>query len=723
MNMFQHWWPNLYKHPGFLKEFVTPIVKVSKGPSMQQFFTLTEYHDWRDDHNGGKGFKVKYYKGLGTSTAAEAKEYFRRIRQHEIMFKYKGDSCDEAIDMAFNKKRADDRKVWINCSKDSDFVDHSKGSLSYTAFVNMELVKFSKYDVVRSIPSVVDGFKPTQRKVLFGAFKRKLTNDLKVAQLVGYVSEQTSYHHGEASLESTIVGMAQDFVGSNNVNLLVPSGQFGTRLQGGKDHASSRYIYTRMTKAARALFPVDDDPVLEYLNDEGQSIEPRYFMPVIPMILVNGGDGIGTGWSCNVSNYNPRDIVANLQRLLKHEPMQTMHPWYAGFQGTITATPKGYDIVGKITKTGDRTLEISELPVRSWTQDYKEFLQEMIVGAQQFQPVKDKDGNMVDPSKDAVMLEDIREYHTESTVHFEVTLSLEKMQLAESIGLEKVFKMRKQTNPNSNMVLFDAKNKVKKYNDVDEIMFDFAETRLEYYHLRKTHMCEKLLRDKVTLDQKVRFVLMVISKELIISNRKKHELMQDLRKHRFPTAKQVSRLTLHEREVKFQKGDFDDEEEEAGQEKEAASGYHYLLGMPLWNLTHEKVEEMKKHALEKKNEFDELMQTSPEQLWWSDLDDVIAALDEVDAKREAALAKSKKIAQLKKEAPKGKKGKGAAEKVEVEEDFDDFDDDDDDKPSKKKLLQVKKSPPVLMPLDLGVQRVTNEAEKEARGELTRRRRK
>merc|ERR1719182_60688 len=126
MNMFQHWWPNLYKHPGFLKEFVTPIVKVSKGPSMQQFFTLTEYHDWRDDHNGGKGFKVKYYKGLGTSTAAEAKEYFRRIRQHEIMFKYKGDSCDEAIDMAFNKKRADDRKVWINCSKDSDFVDHSK---------------------------------------------------------------------------------------------------------------------------------------------------------------------------------------------------------------------------------------------------------------------------------------------------------------------------------------------------------------------------------------------------------------------------------------------------------------------------------------------------------------------------------------------------------------------------------------------------------------------
>merc|ERR1719174_3286233 len=178
------------------------------------------------------------------------------------MFKYKGDSCDEAIDMAFNKKRADDRKVWIN---------RSKGSLSYTAFVNMELVKFSKYDVVRSIPSVVDGFKPTQRKVLFGAFKRKLTNDVKVAQLVGYVSEQTSYHHGEASLESTIVGMAQDFVGSNNVNLLVPSGQFGTRLQGGKDHASSRYIYTRMTKAARALFPVDDDPVLEYLNDEGQS--------------------------------------------------------------------------------------------------------------------------------------------------------------------------------------------------------------------------------------------------------------------------------------------------------------------------------------------------------------------------------------------------------------------------------------------------------------------
>merc|ERR1719473_2512924 len=141
---------------------------------------------------------------------------------------------------------------------------------------------------MRSIPSVVDGFKPGQRKVMFSAFKKKLTNDIKVAQFVGYVSEQSAYHHGEASLETTIINLAQDFVGSNNVNMLIPSGQFGTRLMGGTDHASSRYIYTRLSPWTRTFFHPDDDQILEYLSDEGQSIEPKHYVPIMPTILVNG---------------------------------------------------------------------------------------------------------------------------------------------------------------------------------------------------------------------------------------------------------------------------------------------------------------------------------------------------------------------------------------------------------------------------------------------------
>merc|ERR1719183_2444849 len=249
--MIQHWWPSLFKMEGFIKEFITPIVKVKKGPQEMQFFTVYDYEQWKKQSRKDRGWSVKYYKGLGTSTAAEAKEYFKNIDDHGLTFQWTGEADDEAIDLAFNKKRADDRKDWINAYQEGSQVDHSVSTVNYADFVNKELVCFSKYDVMRSIPCMVDGFKPTQRKVLFGAFKRNLRSDVKVAQLCGYISEHTAYHHGEMSLQGTIVGMAQTFVGSNNINLLVPSGQFGTRLMGGKDAASARYIYTRLDRIAR----------------------------------------------------------------------------------------------------------------------------------------------------------------------------------------------------------------------------------------------------------------------------------------------------------------------------------------------------------------------------------------------------------------------------------------------------------------------------------------
>merc|ERR1719169_351035 len=176
----------------------------------------------------------------------------------------------------------------MNAYVEGTCIDHTKDIVSYQDFVNLELVQFSKYSVMRSVPSVMDGFKPTQRKVLFCCFKRNLRSDVKVAQMVGYIGEHSAYHHGEMSLSGTIITMAQDFVGSNNLNLLVPSGQFGTRLQGGSDHASARYIYTRLAPMTRLIFSPLDDAVLNYLEEDGQRIEPEWFAPIIPMILVNG---------------------------------------------------------------------------------------------------------------------------------------------------------------------------------------------------------------------------------------------------------------------------------------------------------------------------------------------------------------------------------------------------------------------------------------------------
>lgn len=196
--------------------------------------------------------------GLGTSNTEEAKEYFENMARHRIRFTYGGDEDDQNIIMAFSKKCVDQRKDWLTNHMEETkrrkeiglgerYLYHKDTkAVSYSDFINVELVLFSNYDNVRSIPNMVDGLKPGQRKVLYTCLKRNDKKEIKVAQLAGSVSEHSAYHHGEASLMATIINLAQNFVGSNNINLLQPNGQFGTRLSGGKDAASPRYIFTQL---------------------------------------------------------------------------------------------------------------------------------------------------------------------------------------------------------------------------------------------------------------------------------------------------------------------------------------------------------------------------------------------------------------------------------------------------------------------------------------------
>ncbi|KAL0429245.1 UNVERIFIED_CONTAM: DNA topoisomerase 2 [Sesamum radiatum] len=334
INFIHSFWPSLLKVPSFLLEFITPIVK---------------YEAWKEKLGAdAKNWSIKYYKGLGTSTDQEGKEYFEDLGKHKKDFVWVDEQDGEAIELAFSKKKIEARKNWIRQFEPGTYLSEQDKHIKYRDFVHKELILFSIADLQRSIPSMVDGLKPGQRKILFCSFKRNFIKEAKVAQFSGYVSEHSAYHHGEQSLASTIIGMAQDYVGSNNINLLLPNGQFGTRGQGGKDHASARYIFTQLSPLTRYLFPKADDILLNYLNEDGQSIEPTWYVPIIPMVLVNGSEGIGTGWSSFIPNYNPLDIIANLRHLLNDEPMDPMHPWYKGFR---------------------------ELPVRKWTQDYKEFLE------------------------------------------------------------------------------------------------------------------------------------------------------------------------------------------------------------------------------------------------------------------------------------------------------------------------------------------------------------
>lgn len=633
INLIHAWWPSLARLPGFIKEFFTPIVKATRGKTQLCFYTLPEYEAWKTETNGGKGYKIKYYKGLGTSTSKEAKEYFGALDTHQIKYRYDGVEDDRSIDLAFNKKRSDDRKAWINSYEDGNLIDHTQKEVSYKDFVDKELVLFAKANVSRAIPSMVDGFKPSQRKVLFGCFKRNLKNDVKVAQLVGYVSEQAAYHHGETSLSETIVGMAQDFVGSNNINLLMPQGQFGTRLQGGKDSASARYIYTRLAPITRAIFPAADDHVLEYQNEDGLSVEPRWYCPILPMVLVNGVEGIGTGWSSSVPNFNPRDIISNLRRWLKGKQLEDMTPWYAGFCGRIVKSKEEgkFEVAGIISYLGDNKAEITELPVKRWTQDYREFLEEHLPKGE-----KKKEGNK--------LLEDYQEHHSEKTVHFELSLSAEGNAQAEKDNLEKAFKMRSSISFN-NMMLFNADGKIKKYDSALDILREFADVRLSIYETRKAYLLARLTREREVLSAKARFVKMVIEGKIVIRKRKIVDLAQDLRKNGFKALWELKGESAAETEEKGEDEEAD-EDDGSGEEgdapdatRKAVKDFEYLVGMPISTLTAEKVAKLMQEQEKKAQELQTLKRKKPSDLWLEDLEVLEIALNERDA---AALQEEEK---------------------------------------------------------------------------------
>jgi DNA topoisomerase-2 len=226
----------------------------------------------------------------------------------------------------------------------------------------------------------MDGLKQSQRKILFSCLKRNLKDEIRVAQLAGYVSEHAAYHHGEASLNGTIVTMAQNFMGSNNVNMLKPVGQFGSRIHGGADAASPRYIHTYLEQIVATMFRKEDAPLLKHIDDDGDVVEPEYYLPVVPLLAINGSIGIGTGYSTNIPPHNPDDVVCLLRHRLEGS-MESLaghplDPWWFGFKGvTQRVDEQTWMTRGLYTLDDDkRTVTITELPVGTWTKDYKAFL-------------------------------------------------------------------------------------------------------------------------------------------------------------------------------------------------------------------------------------------------------------------------------------------------------------------------------------------------------------
>ena len=581
INMFDSQWNTLLNIPGFIGFMNTPILKAKKGKQEFVFYNDGEYDEWKKD-NDIAGWNIKYYKGLGTSTAKEFKEYFKKKKI--ITFTSSGEECRDTIDMVFNKKRAGDRKTWLESYNRNLYMDTNKEEVSYKEFVGREMIHFSKYDCDRSIPNLVDGMKISQRKILYAAFKRNLIKEIKVAQLSGYTSEHAAYHHGEQSLNTTIVNMAQNYTGSNNINLLEPNGQFGTRLQGGNDSASERYIFTQLNKITRIIYPPLDDKVLEYMDDDGSLVEPKWYIPIIPMILVNGSKGIGTGFSTDIPCFNPKQIVEYLIAKIKNKSTSQLNidVYYQGFKGTIEKVEaQKYLIRGVYEIVDAKTVHITELPVGTWTDSYKAYLEKMIYGNGK----KKKD----------CLIRDYIDMSTDRTVDITVTFAngkisslLAKQEDYGCNGLEKILKLY-TTKTTTNIHVFDENEKLRKFAGPKEIIDHFIDVRYSIYVKRKKAQLKQLEKDALKLSNRAKYILETLSSKIDLRGKKNN---------------QVSEL-LKSREYSI----IDDDDK-----------YSYLVKMPMDSVTEENVEKILKERDNKNAEVNILKGTSENQLWLNELD-------------------------------------------------------------------------------------------------------
>ena len=574
LNLFHYQWPSLTKIENFIGFVNTPILKARKSNKELLFYNEGEYEEWKltGENNG---FKIKYYKGLGTSTAKEFKEYFQNKK--EVMFYQDGEDKVDNIDMIFNKKRSNDRKQWLESYNRKNYLDTNKLNVTYKEFIDKELIHFSKYDCDRSIPGLMDGLKISLRKIAFSAFKRNLIEEIKVAQFSGYVSEVSGYHHGEASLNGAIVGMSQIFVGSNNINIFEPRGQFGTRNQGGKDAASERYIFTCLNPLIRHIYKKEDEYILEYLEDDGTPVEPIYYAPIIPMILVNGSKGIGTGFSTDIISHNPLDIIEYLKNKLNEMDKEIeIKPYFEGFTGEIIKiSDKKYLIKGKY-KIEKNSVHITELPIGLWTQDYIEYLASLLDKKNQSEKI----------------IVDFNDISNDTMIDIKVIFQAGKVnelyndKIDENInGLEKFLKLYNYQTL-TNMHLFDYNDKLKKYENVKEIIDDYYIKRLELYNKRKEYQL-KILRDElVILSNKARFIQENLDD--IIDLRKKSNL---------------------ENENKLMERKYDRIE----------NSYKYLLKLPMDSVSLENFEKLMKEKDEKESLIKKLESLTNIDLWLEEL--------------------------------------------------------------------------------------------------------
>ena len=418
----------------------------------------------------------------------------------------------------------------------------------------------------------------------------------------------------KTSLYGAIINMAQTFVGSNNINLLTPNGNFGTRRCGGKDAASPRYIFTQLNKLTSLMFRKEDEAIYTYVEEDGSVVEPETYHPILPFVLVNGVDGIGTGFSTFIPQFNPHELVANLKLMMDDQEPDEMLPWFRGFKGTVTNLGNGkIQTAGIYEVIDEQTVKVTELPIGFWTEDFKEYLDSVTV-------TNTKENN----SKQFIQY--FVNNSGNNTVDFTITFADNNLQqFIKSDTLEKKLKLTTSISMN-NMYLFNSKGIMTKYIIVDDIMHEFKKTRLSMYKKRKEHHIKVLENELNILREKKRFIQYVITEKIPIKFREETDIEKDLIKHNF-------------KELAYEIG--------------SKPSYGYLTNMRLMSITKTQIDVLEKECIKKEQEYNYYVNKTIKQIWTEELDEFLteynkflADMSNVDVKN-SKNNKSKKVTKTK----------------------------------------------------------------------------
>jgi len=493
---------------GRVKFLRVPILRIKgKGVSLK-FYTNVSYNQWRATVPNPDSYSTDYFKGLGTSEKSHVIEDFKTPMI--VTFQMDDQAIEKAVSI-FHKTRADERKVWLTnwFNRVTEVNLESFTELSVSNFFDYELIEYSMESVERNIPDGIDAFKESQRKVFFAALSRLTkSSKMKVAQIAQHASEVTNYKHGPQCLSDAIITMSHDFVGSNNMPYFVARGMMGTRVKGGKDAAADRYVGVSLPWWIKYIYRPEDEVLLERILDEGCHKEVNCYYPILPMHLINGANGVGTGWSTFIPNHHPVEIANWLTRRIQNEVNATcldlppVSPWYKGFQGKIQIKEGGFRSEGTFVKEGSK-IRITELPIGVWTQDYAKLLR-----------TQENDG----------IFDRYDDYSTDESPMFLITNYRDGEPSLEKLHLVKKHSYRNMT------ILFKYGDRYypKTYNSVNDLLEDFFQIRLEIYRQRKSRQMEMIEKEIQTLTDRMKFIEAVNSERLIVHRRSKKEVLAEM---------------------------------------------------------------------------------------------------------------------------------------------------------------------------------------------------